>query len=449
MRLAVIGQILRRRWRLLLALAVLGAIAGAAASLLWPPGYESSSRVLLQGSPDKSKVLSEVQLAMSLVVLDRAAAQLHWGVSGTDLQGSVQASVIDGNVIGITATADSPERARQLAEGVTQQYITFSTEILTKSTIASNDSLASRKDSLQKQIADMNRRISEMQGSALLNAADVRGATARAEVQQLSSSRTQAVNELNEIDGRIAEIQAQAAVSRENFSVIEPPVTPRAPVARSRPLLVTGGAVLAAVLGAFVLVVIQHADRRLRRGSDIAAALGAPLLGTVEVPARGDPGTAGEAGPDQPLEYVRYRRVLIRLGGAPDEPLRLLVVITDGDELASRAVAQLEIAGTSADQAPARPAAVLSVVSVSAVRPTIPEPPGVSGVLVVVTSGTRTAWQLLSVAEACQDAGHPVAGVLVVLPGSGPDVGGGATPDRVRRGAAVGRPRGHAGEDPA
>ncbi|MGH3975238.1 MAG: Wzz/FepE/Etk N-terminal domain-containing protein, partial [Pseudonocardiaceae bacterium] len=95
-RLSVIGRIVRRRWRLLLALAALGAVVGATASLLWPPVYESSSRVLVQGSPEKARVLSETQIAMSLVVLDRAAAGLNWGVDGSGLRDSVTAAVADG-----------------------------------------------------------------------------------------------------------------------------------------------------------------------------------------------------------------------------------------------------------------------------------------------------------------------------------------------------------------
>lgn len=464
---------------MLLTLAVVGAVLGAAASLLWPPTYESSSRVLLQGDPDKSRVLSEVQLAMSLVVLDRAAAGLNWGGVGSDLRGSVTAAVVDGNVIGITATAERPERARQLAEEVTQQYIAFSAEILTKSVGAASELLTPHKESLQKRIADLNRSISALQGSASLIADDPRGAAARAELQQLSSNRTQAVNELNEVEGRIAQVQAQAAVSRQNFTVIEPPVVPRAPVTRPRLMLVAGGAALAAGLGAFVLVAIRQTDRRLRRGSDIAAALGAPLLGTVEAPAEdevappmnGSPnghdvgrraqrrvrnGTRGN-GPgltarrDQSLEYVRYRRVLGRLRGAHDESVRPLVVVVDGDEPASRAVGRLAVAamGTGADQAQARPAAVLDVVSVSAARPTIPEPAGSPEVLVVVTSGTRTAWELIGVAEACHDAGHPVAGVLMVLPGIHADVALDLGLGEVRDNAAAGPLGRRAGGDPA
>ena len=67
LRLALIGQILRRRWRLLCVLAALGAAVGAAASLLWPPAYQSSSRVLLRGEFGKSQVLSEAQVAIEIV----------------------------------------------------------------------------------------------------------------------------------------------------------------------------------------------------------------------------------------------------------------------------------------------------------------------------------------------------------------------------------------------
>lgn len=514
-RLSVIGQMLRRRWRLLLVLAALGAVVGAAASLLWPPAYESSSRVLLQGATDKAGVLSEAQIAMSLVVLDRAAAELNWGVDGSDLRDSVNAAVADGNVIEITVRANSADRARELAERVTQQYIAFSTEIFTKSASASGELLAPRRDSLQKQVADMDRRINELQDSAGgLNGANAQGAAARAELQQLTSNRPEAVQALDDLDDRIA--KAQAAASRENFSVIEPPMIPPAPVAPTRLQLVGGASVLAAVLGAFVLALVRQTDRRLRRSSDIAAALGAPVLGTVEAPTEatvtsptngssnghhargrrsllqrllrnGAPWDASRitASGDESLEYVRYRRALARLRGVPDESVSLLVVVVDDDVLASRAVGQLAIAvavdrqpvsvvtsnprlagtvnaflaagragpapinvgvSTSADQSRSTHAVVLSVVSVSAARPTVPDSPDVSRVLVVVTSGTRTAWELFAIAEACHDAGHPVAGVLMVLPRAYEDEEG--NPEQLRLSAAAGPARGPAGRGP-
>jgi hypothetical protein len=255
----------------------------------------------------------------------------------------------------------------------------------------------------------------------------------------------------------------------------------------------------------------------LRRGSDIAAALGAPVLGTVEAPAEAavtSPANGAVNGRhahdrrsllqrllrndaqwdvqpitarhDQSLEYLRYQRVLARMRSAPEESDRLLVLVVDDDLLASRAVGRLAIAAavdgrpvsvvttspqlagtvntflaashlgsapinvdvsTSADHARSTPTAVLSVVAVSAARPIVADSPDVSGLLVVVTSGTRTAGELLAVAEACHDAGHPVTGVLMVLPRvvEAED----AAPEQSRLGVAVGPPSGRAGREPA
>jgi capsular polysaccharide biosynthesis protein len=519
-RLSMIGQTLRRQWRLLLAFAVLGAVVGAVASLLWPPAYESSSRVLVQGDPSKERMLSEAQIATSVVVLDRAASGLNWHVDGAGLRDSVTAAVTEGTVIEIKLRADSPERARQLAEGVTQQYVAFSTEILTRSANASGEVLGPRKASLQKQVLDMNRRISELQRTVgLLTADNAQGVAARAEQQQLINSRTDTVKELADLEGRIAKTQAEAAVSRESFSIIEPPLAPSAPVTLTRLQLVASGAALSAALGAFVAVAVRRADRRLRRGSDIAAALGAPVLGTVDAPdemAVTSPANGAAnghhahgrrsllqrllrndaqwdvqpiiAGHDQALEHLRYRRVLARLWAAPEKSVRLLLIVVDDDVLASRAVGRLALAAavddrpvsvttsspelaetigafladsgqgattvnveisTSVDHAHSAHAAVLSVVRVSAVRPTVPDCQHASAALVVVTSGTRTAWELLAVAEACHDAGHHIAGALMVLPLVEDGDAENAHPEPPRLSAAVGPPHGRAGRDPA
>ena len=51
-RLSVIGQIVRRRWRLLAVIAAVGALLGVGASMLFSPGYESASSGRRQGPRD-------------------------------------------------------------------------------------------------------------------------------------------------------------------------------------------------------------------------------------------------------------------------------------------------------------------------------------------------------------------------------------------------------------
>ena len=104
---------------------------------------------------------------------------------------------------------------------------------------------------------------------------------------------------------------------------------------------------------------------------------------------------------------------------------------------------------TSPEQSRSTHAAVLSVVPVSAARPTVPDSRDVSGVLAVVTSGTRTAWELLAIAEACLDAGCPVAGALVVLSSVDEDETEDADPEQLRLSATMVPPPGRAGRGPA
>ncbi|MYR57319.1 polysaccharide biosynthesis protein, partial [Streptomyces sp. SID625] len=71
-RLVTVGRILRGRWRLLLVLTVLGALAGFGASLLFPPRYTTSASVLLPGAWEERELLTQQEIATSSAVTDRA-----------------------------------------------------------------------------------------------------------------------------------------------------------------------------------------------------------------------------------------------------------------------------------------------------------------------------------------------------------------------------------------
>jgi hypothetical protein len=58
----------------------------------------------------------------------------------------------------------------------------------------------------------------------------------------------------------------------------------------------------------------------------------------------------------------------------------------------------------------------VNVVEIAAGRPTVPDAGAEIGVVVVLTVGTRTAWELVGIAEACADAGHEVVGVVLTRP---------------------------------
>lgn len=414
-RLSTLGIVVRRRWRLLAALTLLGALLGLVASLLLTPGYRTSTSVLLQGPREPDELMTEAQVAMSTVVLDRAALTLGWNVTGKELQESVTAEVAEGNVIGISATADTPERAQQLADQVAQEYVRFATQLVSNSADASAQVQQEQREALRQQIAATNERISALHAS-VNQGQTVESVQVRTDLEALRTALAQAMAKLDAAD---------AASAQTRFVVMGQAERPSAPAAPRLPHFVVGGAVVFFLIGLFGHLFAARADRRLRDEAQIGAALGAPLLGSIDVPDRG----AAQQGPRPPLPWhvrlrhmvlhdrhwndprlpvaddegsreIRCRRVLSQLPGDSALPRRVLVVVADDDKIGFRAAELL------AAMAQAQRLATLDIVAISAVRPTVPDDRGAAGVLVVVTAGTRTAWELVAIAGACADAGH-------------------------------------------
>jgi capsular polysaccharide biosynthesis protein len=418
-RLSIIWHVLSQRWRLLFVIAVVGALVGAGASLVFSPGYETSASVLLQGPRDPDELLTEAQVAKSSVVLDRASSALEWGTSGTDLADQVTATVADGNIIAITGVADTPERAQQLADRIAQEYVTFSTQLMANTTDSSAQVSQEQQQTLRQQILETNQKISDLHNSAGQgNTIDSVGV--RTELESLRTALSSAVSKLDELDT----VSGQA-----KMVVMGPAERPVGPAAPSMTHFVAGGAALFFLLGLFGHLFSAKSDRRLRGEAQIVAALGTTALGAIDVPDEEPEEKVAPTGVAQRLRHlivddepwhvptlppaadetgldIRYRRIVTRLREhIPDGPARVLAVVPNDDPAASHAATRL-------GRAAAADRVGLRVYEVSADRPTVPDEP-VVGVVVLVTAGTRTAWELVGLTEACADAGLSVLGVVV------------------------------------
>ncbi len=478
--LALIGRLIRRRWQVLLVLVVLGAAAGAASSLVLSPGFVSTSKVLLQGSRDEKQLPAETQVATSLIVLDRTAEVLKWGVTGSELQSKVSATV-DGHVIAISGAADTPQRAQELADRVTAQYIGFSTRIVTDAANASAESAQKGRQAVQLQIDDANKRITQLQASPLIAAPGSEGDQARAELQQEQQVIAKASKDLEQVDGATESAALDASLGASSSTVIELATLPGAPASPTLVECILGGALALALLGLIAHVVALRTDRRLRSADDVAAAAGAPVLGSVEVAVASSAGpllhrllhddrqwahTALPVAEDDRSRDARYQRALRRIARGP-RPLTLLVVgadddplartalldlavsaadgpdpvalVTDDDELVERATAAAAQSGRRrlvAGSVWPDPGSALTLVDVriAPARPIIPDAGPTDGALLLVAMGSRTAWELAAVAGACFDAGQQVRGAVVLAPTSNPtaDDHGGPAPSGLR-----------------
>ncbi|MDJ1131457.1 Wzz/FepE/Etk N-terminal domain-containing protein [Streptomyces iconiensis] len=456
-RLVTIGRILRRRWRLLVVLTVVGALAGYGTSVLFPPRYTASASVLLPGQWEERELLTQAEIATSSAVVDRAADTLRWsGVSGADLRDRVSAKAADGNIVKISGTAETPKRAQQLSDRVAQQFVTFAARIADDSTDSETDG---GPEVLRQQVEEANRRITD-----LANAADpgqtVESVQVRTLLEKLRTSLEEAMKKLDEAD---------PASNKAGMVVMGPAARPTGEAPPTRVQLVAAGALLF-----FLLTVVGHlaaarANRRLRTEPEIAAALGSAVLGTVDVPAERHAPRPHGRGPrartrrllgidtrwdvpapqssgDEASRRTRYRRVYARLRDQLPASRRLLVVVPEGDETARRAAGQLA-AEAGSDPSPSSSNGghpLLRVVEVPVSPPMVPDRDTESGALVVLSAGSWTAGELAGIAEACADGGHEVVGAVVAgmvrarpTPSAGPSADD-AAPALAGRGQATG-----------
>ncbi|MFI9362762.1 Wzz/FepE/Etk N-terminal domain-containing protein [Kitasatospora sp. NPDC053057] len=451
-RLVTIGRILRRRWRLLAVLAVVGALVGYGGSLLFPPSYTASASVLLPGVWQDRELLTQAEIATSSVVVDRAAATLGWaGVSGSALRDRVSATAADGNIIKISGTADTPERAQQLSDQVAQQFVTFAGRIAGDSA----DPEAAQPEALRQLVVQASRRITDL-AAAADPGQTVESVQTRTELEKLRTTLQDAITKLDQVD---------PAANRANMVVMGSAPRPSGEAPPTRTQLVGAGALLFFLLGVVGHLAAARMSRRPRTGPEIAAALGSALLGTVDVPggrgAHRPPGRGRgpramvrrllgldvrwdlpipQASGDEASRQLRYRRVCARLRDQLPDPRRLLVLVPDGDETARRAAGQLAAEAGSDPQ--------LRVVGVPVDRPLVPDGEDESGVLVVLSAGSWTAEELAGIAEACADAGQEVVGIVVAGPvRDRPARSGGRHPDGAEPAATAAAPALAVGDD--
>ncbi|WP_151482253.1 Wzz/FepE/Etk N-terminal domain-containing protein [Streptomyces albicerus] len=415
-RLATIGRILRRRWRLLAVLTVVGALVGYGTSVLFPPRYTTSASVLLPGQWEERELLTQVDIATSSKVVDRAAAALDRpGVSGTELRDQVSATTADGNIVKISGTAETPERAQQLADRMAKEFVTFAARIAGGGT---DSEATTGLETLRQEVEKTNGRITD-----LAKAADpgktVEGVQARTSLERLRTSLEEAMKTLAESD---------PSANKAGMVVMGPAARPAGEAPPTRMQLIVAGALLFFLLSVIGHLAAARMNRRLRTEREIAAALGSTLLGTVDVPGelgehrpevrgpqarirrmlavdtRWDVPTLQRSG-DEADRRIRYRRVCARLRDQLPAPRQLLVVVPDGDDIARQAAGQL-VAEAGSDP-------LLRVVNVSVSGPLVPDRGTESGALVVLSAGQWTAEELGGIAEACAEGRHEVVGVVV------------------------------------
>jgi polysaccharide biosynthesis transport protein len=274
-------SVIRRRWRLIVLVAVLGGLAGAGYSALRGPSYTATAQVVVQPvsqgplnqttqASSQVNMSTEQAIAQSGPVIQQAAATL--GVPASKLQQAatsrlsvtVPASTLTtSNVLQIAWQASSTLSAQQGADAFANAYLSYRHHELA-------GQIAALQRTLQRQVSSLRTQISQL-------SAQLAGSVSQT-TRQLLNMR------LNELSGQASTASTQlAALPTYNDSggSVIPAVLDAKPSGFGRSVLVGIGLVLGLLIGLAIAFARDLSDDRVRDEAQLERQLGAPVLAVM------------------------------------------------------------------------------------------------------------------------------------------------------------------------
>ncbi len=303
-RSAFFGRSIRRHWRVLASVMVVGLLAAAAYLGINTARYSSTSIVFLEPlagnpyspatPPSRPEQLAALTTEAGLVYTD-AVVDLSSSIGttlGYDLGSGIQDDVVtevpsNSQVVQITYTENSPELAQAGSQALAEAYLQYRRERATRVVEAQTELSNQQLDSISSLLS---------QASEALNAAIASGDADEAEALDLEQQVILYANQLAQV--RLDQTDA-ATTSITPGDIISP--APLPPVRDGvHPLLIGSGILgLTLFIGISLTLVREHTDRRIHDREDLTAAGVSPFLGSVS---RG-------GGPDQTGAREDYHRL--------------------------------------------------------------------------------------------------------------------------------------------
>ena len=349
--------VLRRRIRVVIAIALVGLVGGVVFVFLQPPRLGSTTLVLLPAptvDQPGSTVDTQVRIVTSSSLLEEAGRAAHLDLSARQLERRVKVSALTEQLIEIRAFAIDRQEARHLSQAVADAYVNYVHQAANTVSRSALADLTDRRTQLQGQLTALQ---TEIDATAKRRADESASSTAGRKDAQLTAQLRAGQADISlQLDKVKDEITANApAQSGPGATSVVQRATP--PIGQSllRPLMLWApvGAVLGTLLAALALLTIARTDPRARLRDEIADAVGSPVLAAVRSrPQRSVVGWSTlletyEAGPVDAWAFRQVLRALVpaearsqirkgdaRKAGLVDHPRSLTVVSLSGDQRA-------------------------------------------------------------------------------------------------------------------
>lgn len=277
----------RRRWPIVAAAAVLGALLAASYLVVSPTMPMATTTLLLSHDDrlDPARAMStDVGLLTTRTVAQRTVASLGLAMAPEDLLESVEPVPSDSSeVLQLTMTAPTREEATRWLDVYVKEYLTFrAQQIFAQSDLVTKD-YQTRVDALKAQVRTASTRIEGLAAG---------GDTATDRLSDAITERSQLNNQISQLQAEVetANLRKNAIVGASR--VIDPPAAVRTRGLRRAALVLTSGLIGSlgvALLGVALAAILSD---RLRLRIEVASALEAPVplsvgrLSPMRAPAR-------------------------------------------------------------------------------------------------------------------------------------------------------------------
>jgi capsular polysaccharide biosynthesis protein len=461
---------LRRRARVVIAAGVLGLIAGSAYVVFQPTPLTSTALVLLPtpalAESSTSDVVTQVRIAESANILERAGLAVDPVVPGSDVKKMLKVSSPTNQLIQIDVTSADGAQAQVLAQAVADAYVNYVRDTAKEVVATAVGDLRKRLADLQAQGEQLQKEVAASLKRQKLFPPD--SSDGRAEAQLLGSLRAQQADvavQLDKVQEKIA-TGTPVGSSATGTLVVQKATAAEGPSTVLRLVtFATAGALAGILLAVAIILLTARRDMRVRLRDDIADAIGSPVLAAVRSrPQRSVAGWLELLGTYRvtPVESWALRQVLrglvpvkrqSRVAGRVDHPQSLTVVTLSGDGRGLAIGPQLSAFASSLGittrlvptvghdraptlwacatdgSAPARPNLFLGkvpdgehvdltifLVVVERRLPYVGDMPASDATILSVAAGSATEQELARVAVAVDDAGRHIDGIVVADP---------------------------------
>ncbi len=289
----------RRRWWLVLLIALVGVGASAGYASRQTTVYSSYATVLVNPlglqptqalSSESVDLEVEEELASSYLVAEDAISRLAPDTVFADaddpareLRRSMGVRGRGDRIIELSFTHEDPAVARQVTEAYTGAYLDSRLELLTASKQEAIAALEERQAQLVLRLGTVTEELDTLEqarlaATAAAVAADEPAPPIDSRETALRFEQTQLLSRIADVDQERSELESLSSRSGE---VIGPPQLPDAPANPGGVQLVIAGGVLGTLLGLALVWLLHRSAARLGSTDDLLHLAGVPVLGSV------------------------------------------------------------------------------------------------------------------------------------------------------------------------